>query len=203
MPTLTTFADNSAVDFSTTWITWNDTASTGNTADTTWAVWSGSTTAGTTATLTVDVAGNTDGTNAWVAWSGVLGEQVAAYKEARKARKKREREARRRAKQVQRAKAKAEMLLHENLTDEQRHELREYRYFTVHSKDRKRVYRVHRGTIGNVEHVDDEGQMIAKYCVHPCSVPEPDVMLAQKLHLEHDDQEVLKIANLQAGQRVA
>lgn len=48
--------------------------------------------------------------------------------------------------------------------------------------------------IGNVEEIDDDG-MVAKYCAHPMNVPIGDVILAQKVWLETDEEEFKRVAN--------
>lgn len=48
------------------------------------------------------------------------------------------------------------------------------------------------------EYAPRNGQMLASYCVHPSdtSLPQPDVMLAQKFMIEHSHSEFLKTANM-------
>lgn len=92
------------------------------------------------------------------------------------------------------ASTRAEALLVSSLNPEQAAEFREWRSFTLHSKDGKRTYRITYGIAGNVFEVE-RGQAIASYCIHPTGVPTEDVMLAQKLMLETDEESFLKIAN--------
>lgn len=91
---------------------------------------------------------------------------------------------------------RARQLLVAMLDREQQEEFAKNRSFIVHTKDRQRRYQVTYGTAGNVLLLNPAGQTIAKFCIHPEEeVPTPDVMLAQKLLLETDEQQFLKIAN--------
>lgn len=57
-------------------------------------------------------------------------------------------------------------------------------------------YVIKKGRAGNVFSIKD-GKLVEKYCIHPrdSEVPEADVMLAQKLILETNEEEFLRIAN--------
>jgi hypothetical protein len=101
-----------------------------------------------------------------------------------------------RIKERKEAEDRARVLLLATLDAEQAKMFVAERSFVVHSQDRKRRYLVKYGVQGNVELLNDAGQSVAKFCIHPEeSVPTPDVMLAQKLLLEADEQQFLKIAN--------
>jgi hypothetical protein len=113
-----------------------------------------------------------------------------------------EREARYLAESLERerAKARAQILLREHLTDEQKAELAEKKYFSLGVIDSKsgerRTYRIHQGRAGNVEQVDDNGRRLKRFCIHPnISCPDEDTMLAQKLWLETQEAEFLRVAN--------
>jgi hypothetical protein len=93
------------------------------------------------------------------------------------------------------AAARAKALLEENLSAAQRDELAKARYFTVHSHDAQREYRITHGRAGNVLLFKD-GRAVKKFCIHPAiACPDEDTMLAQKLLLETDEKEFLRIAN--------
>ncbi len=95
---------------------------------------------------------------------------------------------------------RAEILLLENLSEKQREEYKRLKSFQVIVKDK--IYRIKRGRVGNIELIDDKG-IAARYCVHPSvACPDEDTMLAQKLMLENDEKELLKLANVHF-QRVA
>ena len=97
------------------------------------------------------------------------------------------------AKEKAEADARANELLEAYLTDEQRRQLRELDAFIVDLKSKQ--YRIRRGWAGNVDEIKD-GMVVARHCIHPISrVPYGDHMLAQKLMLENNEAEFLRIAN--------
>lgn len=67
------------------------------------------------------------------------------------------------------------------------------------------VYRIHRGTAGNIEWVKPDGEVGGRLCAHPTMrehrLPTPDVMLAQALALMTDEREFVRIANVHQGVR--
>lgn len=151
------------------WYTWNFTA---NSSDVTWTTW-----------VTDDWActGNAITVGRAAPWPQVTEEERAAREEARLE-----------------AVEKADALLQENLSEEQRRELEEHRYFTVESPGSKRRYRVKagHGKHGNIIEVDERGREVSSICAAPRgNVPEGDYLLAQKLFLEHDEEEFRRIAN--------
>lgn len=86
----------------------------------------------------------------------------------------------------QAAVAKARTLLDRALTPEQRRDLCARGCFYV--KGRKYTYRIREGTSGNVDALDARGCVISRFCAHPLGrVPVYDVMLAQKLWIETDE----------------
>ncbi len=90
--------------------------------------------------------------------------------------------------------ARAESLLLSALTPDQTKDFRKTSEFTVISKDGKRTYRITYGIAGNVILIE-KGKPVARYCIHPTGIPTEDVMLAQKLMLETDEESFLRIAN--------
>ncbi len=105
------------------------------------------------------------------------------------------------------AQARAEALLLENLDQTQAAEFKKSRQFVVHVKDKdkdknqERRYLVKYGFQSNVKLLDEKtGQPVAGFCIHPPGdFPVPDIMLAQKLLLECDEKEFLRIANRRAA----
>jgi hypothetical protein len=94
------------------------------------------------------------------------------------------------------ANEKAKKLLVEHLSAEQQKTYEEKRYFDVDIEGR--TYRIHHGSHGNVRLLgtgDKAGKEITKYCIQPEGVPIGDVLLAQKLLLEANEKEFLRIAN--------
>lgn len=99
----------------------------------------------------------------------------------------------------ERANARAEALLTEHLTAQQTEELRARGHFhleTIATNGERRRYRIRRGRHGNIDQVDAAGKLIKSLCVHPTmQVPDADTMLAQKLWLEFNEPELLRVAN--------
>ena len=94
----------------------------------------------------------------------------------------------------QAAEAKARVLLERALTPQQRRDLYVRRYFYV--KGRRFTYRIREGHSGNVDALDSSGRVISRYCAHPLGrVPVYDVMLAQKLWIETDENMFLENAS--------
>lgn len=92
------------------------------------------------------------------------------------------------------AAARAQVLLEENLSEEQRKQLADNNWFEVVTPKAK--YRIRRGWAGNVDRIGDDGRAHDRYCIHPSEeVPHEDNMLAQKLLLEADEDTFLRIAN--------
>jgi hypothetical protein len=98
------------------------------------------------------------------------------------------------------AKARARRLLFSMLNADQQKELDEKNHFhlTVHSRDGSmKVYRIEHGYAGNVKLLGVDGQPVKRYCIHADSrLPYEDQMLAQKLMLETNEPEFLRIANM-------
>lgn len=99
-----------------------------------------------------------------------------------------------------RARERAQVLLREHLTDAQKAELADKRFFSLSTIDSKtgeeRLYRIHQGRAGNVEQVDASGRRLKKFCIHPqIDCPDEDTMLAQKLWLETQEDRFLQVAN--------
>lgn len=94
------------------------------------------------------------------------------------------------------ANARAEQLLLAVLSAEQRETYHRGRYIIVIGRSGRR-YRVRRGRVGNVDVIGRNGHIESRLCAHPAVwTPEQDVMLAQMLHLQHDDDEFCRTANV-------
>lgn len=98
------------------------------------------------------------------------------------------------------AKARARKLLFSMLNTDQQKELEEKNFFhlTVHDRSGSmRVYRIEHGYAGNVKLIGVDGQPVKRYCIHAdYRLPYEDQMLAQKLMLETNEPEFLRIANM-------
>jgi hypothetical protein len=114
--------------------------------------------------------------------------------------------ARVRAEKTVKARARAKSLLLEFLTPEQIEYMDRHGHIPVIGS-RGRRYRIKTGgsASGNVSVVDDKGVEQGRFCVHPSqphdggSLPLEDSWLAQVLHLQADEDGVLKVANLVSG----
>lgn len=66
-------------------------------------------------------------------------------------------------------------------------------------------YRIRRGTAGNIDWLNDAGDVAGCLCAHPTMrdgwLPTADVMLAQMLALTADEAEFVRLANVHRGQR--
>ncbi|UUZ65220.1 hypothetical protein LP417_11755 [Polaromonas sp. P1-6] len=84
-------------------------------------------------------------------------------------------------------------MLERALTPAQRRDLFANRFFYV--KGKRFTYRIREGHSGNVDALDPSGRVVSRFCAHPFGrVPVYDVMLAQKLWIETDENMFLKKA---------
>jgi hypothetical protein len=91
---------------------------------------------------------------------------------------------------------RAEALLNEWLCPEQRATLERHGYFEVRGCHTGKRYRIRRGRNMNIDEVSKEGDLGPVWCFGPVGhLPLGDVMLAQKLALETDEQATLAVAN--------
>lgn len=188
-----------------TWTNWNvkyySTATNTTTSDSPWTEWCSS---GTTSVTTATV---------WVNWNKEYevydvvqleqpvqetAAEIAARAEQYRIREAELRkEAEEQAELAKEAEARAEQLLTEHLNAEQREQFQRERRFTVISKDGQRRYRINTGYSRNIERIDEAGKRLKTLCAHPKEqLPDYDHMLAQKLMLEHSEDEFLQIANV-------
>jgi hypothetical protein len=104
------------------------------------------------------------------------------------------------------AKVRAKSLLDSVLSPEQRQYMDRHGYIpVVGSKGRRYHVRTTGGASGNVAVLDDKDQVTGRFCAHPGpthdghSLPNEDQFLAQVLHLQDDEDEFLRVANLVEG----
>lgn len=175
---------------SSTWSAWADQGTlTSATTGTTWTSWA---TSGTSTTTTSTVW------NGWTATADVyaprrttperqaLDEAALAASRAR---------AQRLAQEEAEAKERADKLLREHLSAEQKAQLEKENGFEVESASGKK-YLITRGRAGNVYSLDAKRRKVAKHCIHPVEYcPDQDTMLAQLLWLKWNEEEFLRVAN--------
>lgn len=105
-----------------------------------------------------------------------------------------EEDARKRREERASAEKRALELLVSALTPEQAACYQERSYFDL--KCGETVYRIRKGSVRNIE-VIQKGRTVKVLCAHPNGgLPVHDVVLAQKLALETDEQSFLRVANV-------
>jgi hypothetical protein len=92
-----------------------------------------------------------------------------------------------------RARERSLSLLVRCLTPAQRAEFQRTNTFTVRGRSGQR-YRITYATTANVEALGPHGTVERRLCAGPMGVPIPSVMLAQKLMLENQESDFLRIA---------
>lgn len=122
-------------------------------------------------------------------------ERAAVEARRREADRRAEEERKVRAAVVQVAMNKAERLLMSALNDRQRDDLKNKGYFNCKSQ-KGHVYRIYKGTHGNVRLLNKAGGEVERLCIQPDNVPDWDAMLAQKLHIEFNEDDFRKTANI-------
>ena len=184
---------------STTWSGWvnSGVTITGGTSASTWYIWNNNSTY-TTSADTVWITWNTEGTEQYnysptYNTPKLTEAQEEEYRVAELNRKKEEEE---RLIKEKAKEEKARELLREVLTDEQDEQLEKKGYFELVSVNSGNRYRINKGRSRNVELLDSDGKSIKRLCFHPeALVHNYDTMVAQKLMLENDEEEVKKVAN--------
>lgn len=88
---------------------------------------------------------------------------------------------------------RATALLVRCLDEAQRAEFQRTRGFTLTAPSGRR-YRITFGATANIDMVSDTGEIVCRLCARPLEVPVPAVMLAQKLMLETQEAEFLRVA---------
>lgn len=105
---------------------------------------------------------------------------------------------RRAIKVTQAAYDKAWALLVANLTVEQNASLRQRKFFRVRGGETGRIYEIHTGRTNNIRYISEDGRRWGTMCVVPHGALQlGDVMLAQKLALECDEERTWAVANRQ------
>lgn len=99
-------------------------------------------------------------------------------------------------KQSREAEKRAEKLLLDALTEDQRKEFEETKSFTVVGSHSGKRYRIRHGRQMNIDELDKDGEKVCGWCFLPSGgLVAGDCMLAQKIALETDEKEALRIAN--------
>jgi hypothetical protein len=167
----------------TVWLTWTVTAAT--TSATTNLVWDAWTTGATsTGSMTVWQTWCDNTTGSYPYAPPLTEEQIAANAETARVRQQEQEKAKRRARE----------LLVSCLEDDQKEELERDGFFHVETRDGTRRYKLRPGS-APIRVKGEDGRKWS-YCIHPdYGFPPEDVVLAQKLLIESDEDEFLRIAN--------
>lgn len=89
---------------------------------------------------------------------------------------------------------KADKLLESVLNSVQKSQLKDNDYFLLKSQSGK-IYRIRKGRSANVDLLDAHGKIVDTLCAYPgMDVPDGDTMAAQKILLECDEANFLKVA---------
>lgn len=97
------------------------------------------------------------------------------------------------------AEKRAERLLKKLLTSEQLRDYQRKGHFHVIGKSGQR-YRIRKNSYaGNIDVIGANGRAEKVICCHPDGVPLHDGLITQKLALEHNEAEFLKVANIRAA----
>jgi hypothetical protein len=102
--------------------------------------------------------------------------------------------------QLGEAEVRAQTLLDAWLSPAQLAQYNRNGYFEVTGSHSRTLYRIRRDRQMNIDELDGRGARVAVWCFEPKGrLPIGDVMLAQKLALETDEQAALAIANRYRG----
>jgi len=128
-------------------------------------------------------------------WEGLVAEQRRMAEEAE-----RQRVIRTQEREI--AKNRAKELLLQHLSPQQQETYRKHDWFVVEGGRSKIKYRIRGGTLtANVDVLDKTEKTTHRLCAHPRleACPMGDQLLAQKLTLEHAEDDFLRIANRHAA----
>lgn len=104
-------------------------------------------------------------------------------------------EAKRKAAIAEVANKRAEELLRSVLSPEQERAWNENKAFYVVGNKTKKRYKIDNRSHGNLTELDEKGKVVAGLCVYVPGVPTADHVAAQKLMLECNEEELLRVAN--------
>lgn len=122
-----------------------------------------------------------------------IAEQARLAEEGRREHFRRAEEAHKRR---EKANAIAKKLFLSMLNNTQRKQYKKDRIIEVISKTSRKRYRIRDNTLNhNIEELNKQGDVIRRICAHPQGVPLHDALLTQKLMLENNEDDLLRIAN--------
>lgn len=188
---------------------WCDSGTAAVTTDSTWVNWvSGGTDITSGDQITITTSASTE--ECWVTWVDASGGALVVQTEELTPEQMRESEERmdaireetrlrvaadaKKREEKKEASDRALELLIGALSERQLDEWERTKRFTVEGKSGAK-YRIKKGRQVNIEELHKNGQVKRKLCAHPeMAVPDYDTVLAQKLWLEHREEQFLKVA---------
>lgn len=202
--------DSVSANTLTVWKVWVDGQEVATGGNGVWGAWAASCTSScTTGTINVWQAWNSNTTLTSTPSRSAPPALTAEQQAARRAEADRQRaewvaQAAERDRLALEANARAEELLVAHLAPAQRESYLRNKSFELQAASGRR-YRIRHGWAGNVDALDEAGQVVERLCIHPREMcPNPDNMLAQKLLLEVDETRFRQIANIsRVGGRAA
>jgi hypothetical protein len=185
------------VDTGATWTTW---ATATTSSATTWVDWTGNTITSTTPDLyriwcdETTATTSSIATDTWGTWVTIDQQRIISeprvVNEIRLADIKRQKE-----RNV--IKANATRLLRYALTRKQKKDFDKHNHFFVRGGNSGNLYKIKHGRAGNVLLLDKNKQVKESLCVHPhIYCPDEDTMLAQKIMIEHMEEQFRNTANI-------
>lgn len=94
------------------------------------------------------------------------------------------------------ANERALTLLEEHLSDTQRSQFADHGFFEVFGSQSGARYRIYQRRPVNVFELNSDGWIVRSWCFYPIGrLPLGDVLLAQKIALEHFERDALAVAN--------
>src|SRR5690606_14901979 len=198
MQTYTSSSSGSKASVSVTWTQWNNdyiTSSSITAITDPWPIWVRGTAGSVTCSATSIPSATSSNTTSiiWTGWvrdhSRIVQASAEDVRRSEEARQRNQAERIRIEGERAIARERAELLLQESLSEQQRAELAEKGYYSLQSISKEgqiKHYRIRRGIAQNINEVDpSSGKVLKTICAHPrVSVPEGDAMLVQKLMLE-------------------
>lgn len=169
-------------DVHTVWLSWNTTATSAITVNSNqvWTSW---------------IVNTTASTSQWSNWNTIVHETQEQRRAREEAHVRAMAEQKKAEEHRARAKRRARKLLVDHLDEVQRESYEKKGFFYLYTASGKK-YRIDQGTHGNVKLIEEkENKILGSYCIQPADVPDEDAMLAQKLHLEMNEEEFLRVAN--------
>lgn len=179
---------------STAWECWVDNTTSTASSSVVWTKWA----SGASTTASVQSSHCHDSTTTvWTVWVDTSYAETLVYdqKTIEEARKREEKLRIEREKQAKERERKAYLFLMLCLNSFQKQQFEKNNYFDLEVVGGKK-YRINKGQCRNIQELDKDGKKVRTLCFHPKdNLHDYDAMAIQKLALEADEAEALKVAN--------